>query len=104
MVKQNKKLWQWLVVFQVVVQKASHLFSASLLKYQVVSLGCIHHMHVCFDYFLIFICMHTDFKPQYVDNFHKYRCLASKAHECVLLVLIFWFCHLHYVHPEHQFE
>ena len=65
---------------------------------------CIHHMHVCFDYFLIFICMHTDFKPQYVDNFHKYRCLASKAHECVLLVLIFWFCHLHYVHPEHQFE
>ena len=86
------------------VQKASHLFSASLLKCQVISLGCIHHMHVCFDYFLIFICMHTDFKPQSVDNFQKYRCLASKAHECVLLFLIFWFCHLHYVHPEHQFE
>ena len=72
MAKQNKKLWQWLGIFQVVVQKASHPFSASLLKCQVISLGCIHHMHVCFDYLLIFICMHTDFKPQSVDNFRKY--------------------------------
>ena len=53
--------------------------------------------------------MHSDFKPQSVDtvtfrNTDAFRCLASKAHECVLLFLIFWFCHLHYVHPEHQFE
>ena len=49
--------------------------------------------------------MHTDFKPQSVDNLtDAFRCLASKAHECVLLFFIFWFCHLHYVHPEHQFE
>ena len=89
--KQNEKLGslsgsaaQHLGAFKAVIPKASHLFSASLLKSQMISPGRIYHMDVCFDKFLILMCMHTDFKPraQPVDNnFQKYKCLASKAHE-----------------------